>query len=168
MRTRQRDRDVPGPRSPWNQIRLGLWMGGHYYTDESGELQFAVVADQFDMVVSLYSKDGHGPAMGVEHHVATMPDGPLNASQIARVQELAAVTAQAITNGRNVLVRCHAGYNRSGLVAAQALIHLGYDARSAILLIRRKRSPWALHNRTFELYLETGLDLAHLLVGLES
>ena len=162
-----RTRDVPAPRSPWNQIRLGLWMGGHYWTDDHGELQFAVVGAEFDMVVSLYSKEGHGPADGVEHHVATMPDGRLNADQIGRVQELAVITAQAITNGRNVLVRCHAGYNRSGLVAAQALIHLGYDARSAILLIRRKRSPWALHNRMFEQYLESGLDVAHLLVGLD-
>lgn len=142
-------------------------MGGHYWTDESGELQFAVVGDQFDMVVSLYSKDGHGPADGVEHHVATMPDGPLTADQIGRVRKLAEVTAQAITEGRNVLVRCHAGYNRSGLVAAQALMHLGYDARSAILLIRRKRSPWALHNSLFEQYLESGLDVTHLLVGLD-
>lgn len=168
MRTRQKDRDVPAPRSPWSQIRLGLWMGGHYWTDEAGELQLAVVGDQFDMVVSLYSKQGHGPADGVEHHVATMPDAALNSDQIAAVAQLALITTKAIKDGRNVLVRCHAGYNRSGLVVAQTLINLGYDARSAILLVRRKRSPWALHNRLFEQYLETGLDIAHLLAGLES
>lgn len=168
MRTRQKDRDVPSPGAPWNEIRPGLWMGGHYWTDSSGELRTAVVKDEFDLVISLYSRPGHGPAIGVEHRVAEMPDAALTTFQIHRVRQLAVIVATAVRTGGTTLVRCHAGYNRSGLVVAQTLIELGDDARDAIQLIRQRRSPWALHNELFVQYLEAGLDIAGLLVGLES
>ena len=79
-----------------------------------------------------------------------------------------ALAAEAVLNDRTVLVRCHSGYNRYGLVVAQTLIELGQDATSAIALIRQRRSPWALNNSTFEQYLTTGLDVAYLLAGLET
>ncbi|MYT19500.1 protein phosphatase, partial [Streptomyces sp. SID7760] len=69
--------------------------------------------------------------------------------------------------GRTVLVRCNAGYNRSGLVVAQTLIELGREAPTAIGAVRRKRSPSALNNRLFEEYLTTGLGVARLLAGLD-
>ncbi|MBP2330726.1 protein-tyrosine phosphatase [Kibdelosporangium banguiense] len=168
MRTRQKDRDVPGPGAPWNEIRPGLWMGGHHWTDPAGELQPAIVTDEFDLVISLYTRSGHGPPATIEHRVAEIPDAALTAFQIDQVRLLALLAATATKTGRTTLVRCHAGYNRSGLVVAQTLIELGYEPRDAIQLIRQRRSPWALHNALFEEYLLTGLDIAHLLVGLES
>ncbi|MFV2121828.1 hypothetical protein ACE14D_26715, partial [Streptomyces sp. Act-28] len=61
--------------------------------------------------------------------------------------------------GRPTLVRCFAGYNRSGLVVAHALhVLTGGPASEVIALIRRRRSPWALHNRLFVRYLHAGLD----------
>jgi hypothetical protein len=168
VRTRQKDRDVPAPGSPWNEIRPGLWMGGHYWTDSSGELQAAVVGSEFDLVISLFTRPGHGPAASVEHRVAEMPDAALTAFQIDQVRQLAVIAATAVRTGSKILVRCHAGYNRSGLVVAQTLIELGDDARNAVQLIRQQRSPWALHNELFVQYLEAGLDIAHLLVGLET
>ncbi|WP_030717924.1 hypothetical protein [Streptomyces sp. NRRL S-237] len=51
-KTRRRDRDVPGPASPWDEIAPGLWMGGHYWTDPAGELWPVVVEDEFDLVVA--------------------------------------------------------------------------------------------------------------------
>lgn len=168
MRTRQKDRDVPAPGAPWNEIRPGLWMGGHYWTDSAGELQAAVVRDEFDLVISLYTQPGHGPAGRVEHRVAEMPDAALSAFQIDQVRQLAVVAATAVRTGRTTLVRCHAGYNRSGLVVAQTLMELGAAAQDAIELVRRRRSPWALNNELFTQYLLTGLDITHLLVGLES
>jgi hypothetical protein len=38
----------------------------------------------------------------------------------------------------------------------------------AIALVRRRRSPWALHNELFVQYLESGLPTARLLIGLGS
>ncbi|QXE38666.1 protein phosphatase [Streptomyces sp. GMY02] len=165
--TRQRDRDAPGPQTPWDEIVPGLWMGGHYWTDPAGELQPVVVASEFDMVVSLFTRSGHGPQPGIEHLVAEIPDGPLTANQIEAVQRVAHATAEAVETGRTTLVRCHSGYNRSGLVVAQALVQLGHETTAAIQLIQLKRSPWALNNQIFQDYLTTGLDVAYLLTGLQ-
>jgi protein-tyrosine phosphatase len=167
MKTRQKDRDVPPPGpAAWNQIRSHLWMGGHYWTDAHGELQPAVVTDQFDLVVSLYVLAGHGPSDGIEHRVLEIPDHPLASAQIDDVARLAEFVADAVRSGRTTLVRCHAGLNRSGLVTAQALTLLGMDVADAIELLRRRRSPFVLHNETFEAYLRSGLDVAGLLSDL--
>ena len=69
--------------------------------------------------------------------------------------------------GRKVLVRCHSGYNRSGLVVVRVLVHLGYLVDDAIFLVRYRRSKWALNNQLFVAYLTTGLDVAGLLVDLD-
>lgn len=166
-KTRRRDRDAPGPQTPWDAIVPGLWMVGHSWTDPEGELQPVVVGSEFDVVVSLFTRPGHGPEPGIEHLVAEIPDGPLTANQIGTVQQVAQATARAAEVGRTTLVRCHSGYNRSGLVVAQAQVHLGHEATAAIQLIRQKRSPWALNNQTFQDYLTTGLDVAYLLTGLQ-
>ncbi|MER8184797.1 protein phosphatase [Kitasatospora sp. NPDC094015] len=167
MRTRQRDHEIEPPRAPWSEIRPGLWMGGHYWVDPAGEMQPVVVDDEFDLVLSLFGRPGHGPAPGVEHHVAEVPDAPLSSAELARVRALAALAERALRDGRAVLVRCHSGYNRSGLVVAETLRLLGHDHPTALGLIRRHRSPWALNNTVFEQYLAVGLDIAGLLTGLE-
>lgn len=48
------------------------------------------------------------------------------------------------------LVHCQAGLNRSGLVAATALVLEGRTPREAIDLLRETRSPAVLCNRDFE------------------
>lgn len=168
MRTHQRDQEIPPPRSPWNEVAERLWMGGHEWLDERGELRFAVVTDEFDVVVSLFTRPGHGPGPGREHVVYEIPDGPLTPAQIDRVAELAVWTADQVRAGRKVLVRCHSGYNRSGLLTTQTLIELGIDTRTAINQVRQARTEWALHNLTFVDYLTTGLGVASLLCGLEA
>jgi protein-tyrosine phosphatase len=142
-------------------------MGGHYWTDPAGERQPVIVSSEFDMVVSLFTRSGHGPRPGVEHLVTEIPDGPLTPQQIDAVQQMAHATAHAIEAGRTTLVRCHFGYNRSGLVVAQALVHLGHEATAAIQLMQQKRSPWVLNNPIFQEYLTTGLEVAYLLTGLQ-
>jgi hypothetical protein len=166
MRTHQRNRDVPPPSAPWHEITTGLWMGGVSWVDGAGTGRPAVVTDQFDLVVSLHTEDGTGPSPCVEHRVLCIPDGPLSPAQIDGVSGLADLVTAAVREGRSTLVRCRAGYNRSGLVVAAALINMGHEPAAAIELIRRRRSPWALHNLVFEDYLLAGLDVAYLLVGL--
>jgi hypothetical protein len=164
MATRQQDRGEPC--SPWNEITPQLWMGGHDWVDAVGRRRPAVVTDQFEVVISLYVRAGHGPAAGVEHHVAEIPDAPLNAGQLDSVRRLAVTAADAVRTGRTTLVRCHAGLNRSGLVVAQALVELGRPCADAIALIRQRRSPSALNNDVFVTYLATGLEIAGLLTEL--
>ena len=141
----------------------GLWMGGHEFRGQSGQLEFAVARDEFDLVQTLLRLPGHGPDPGVEHHVWPIPDGPLDGTQLAGVIRLARAASDAMDEGRKVLVRCYSGYNRSGLVVAQTLVQRGGSADEAIRLIRTRRSPWALHNELFVDYLRTGLSTARLL-----
>ena len=163
---RAKYRGNPDPRSPWDEIIPGLFMGGHFYRAASGELVQAVVRSEFDIVVSLYHRDGHSPADGVTHHCREVPDGPLTSAQLSEVSELAEIAAAGIRDSRTVLVRCHHGLNRSGLVVAQALGHLGYRIDDAIFLIRYRRSKQALNNDLFVDYLTAGLDVAMLLTDL--
>jgi hypothetical protein len=165
---RIRGRGTPEAESPWNEIVPGLCMGGHIYDDGQGNRLPVVIGDEFDLVISLYRRDGHGPADGVEHHFVEMPDAPLTPDHLAAVCELARTASEAVLAGRRVLIRCHSGYNRSGLVTAQALVELGHSVDDAIFLIRYRRSKWALNNQLFVDYLETGLDVARLLTGLDS
>lgn len=95
-----------------------LWRGGHYYRDPMGNRAPTIVEDEFDLVISLYRRQGHGPSGGVDHRRVDVPDGPLTAEQIAAVCRAAESAVEAIEQGRRVLVRCHSGYNRSGLVIA--------------------------------------------------
>ncbi|MGX4689838.1 protein-tyrosine phosphatase family protein [Streptomyces sp. JNUCC 63] len=163
MRTRGKQPDVPAPDSPWSEIVPGLWMGGHEFKGRAGQLELAVVRDEFDLVQTLLRLPGHGPDPGVEHHVWPIPDGPLDGTQLAGVMRLAQAACDALEQGRRVLVRCYSGYNRSGLVVAHALVRQGRSADEAIRLIRARRSPWALHNELFVDYLRAGLSTARLL-----
>ncbi|MGW5230942.1 protein-tyrosine phosphatase family protein [Streptomyces nodosus] len=163
MRTRRMQPDVPAPDSPWSEIVPGLWMGGHQFAARSGALEFAVVRDEFDLVLTLLRLPGHGPDQGVEHHVWPIPDGPLDGTEIAGVMRLAQAADDALEDGRRVLVRCYHGYNRSGLVIAHALVRAGHSTDDAIGMIRARRGPWALHNELFVDYLRAGLDTARLL-----
>ncbi|MFF4896737.1 protein phosphatase [Streptomyces sp. NPDC001068] len=138
-------------------------MGGHEFRGQAGQLESAVVRDEFDLVQSLLRLPGHGPDTGVEHQVWPIPDGPLDGTQLAGVMRLARTASEAVDTGRSVLVRCYSGYNRSGLVVAQALVHRGRTAEEAIRLVRSRRSPWALHNELFVAYLRAGLSTARLL-----
>ncbi|MFF4703618.1 protein-tyrosine phosphatase family protein [Streptomyces sp. NPDC001288] len=138
-------------------------MGGHEFRGQAGEPEPVVVRDEFDLVQSLLRLPGHGPDAGVEHQVWPIPDGPLDGTQLAGVMRLATAASEALDAGRSVLVRCWSGYNRSGLVVAQALVHRGRTAEEAIRLVRDRRSPWALHNELFVAYLRAGLSTARLL-----
>lgn len=75
-----------------------------------------------------------------------------------KVPELAAFIASLVTSGRRVLVHCTEGLNRSGVVVARALMHMGMMAGEAIDLVRAKRGPSvdgfpALSNPAFEEWL---------------
>lgn len=52
-----------------------------------------------------------------------------------------------------VLIHCQMGVNRSNLLSAMALILEGMEARDAIALLRKQRSPYVLMNRGFEQFL---------------
>lgn len=142
---------VPWADNAWDEVYPGLYVGGH-------DAQAGVdckVADQFDLVVSLYERYGWGPGEGVVHLTHRMMDGELEEGHHSRLHELAEHVQWAIERGEKVLVRCQAGLNRSSLVAALALIKIGLAPEEAIQRIRTHRSPYALFNQHFETYLRS-------------
>lgn len=69
------------------------------------------------------------------------------------VHNLAVEDVETYTVNGVLVHNCQAGFNRSGLVVATALIRSGMTATDAIQLIRQKRSPAALCNQSFENHL---------------
>ena len=136
---------------PWNEVVPGLFMGGHDVRSQSSRA--CVVGDEFDLVVSLTSREGYGPPPEVEHVVARLADAVLDPPSAGRVGELGAQVAAAVTEGRRVLVRCSGGLNRSGVVVAEALVRLGMTPDEAVSAVRAARGPWALTNPAFVAHL---------------
>jgi len=142
---------MPLCEDPWNEVVPGLFMGGHDVRAQSASA--CVVRDEFDLVVSLTTREGYGPSPGVEHVVARLADAVLDAPNAARVRELGTLVATAVDEGRRVLVRCSGGLNRSGVVVAEALVELGHSPDEAIRAVRAARGPWALTNPGFVAHL---------------
>lgn len=143
---------VPYARHRWNRISGGLHIGGHYYDPQQQLRALPVQVNyQFQFVLSLYAdqKFAFGPPSSVRHLRFLIPDGILTAAEWTAVKATALQVANVLRTGRQVLVRCEAGYNRSGLVAGLVLLSQGRTAQQAIDLIRRKRSPHALYNPHF-------------------
>jgi len=74
---------------------------------------------------------------------------PPTNSEIAQAIDAGKAVARRIARGQRVLVTCHMGLNRSGLIVALALVNLHCPAREAIKRIRKARGPLALGNRYF-------------------
>ena len=108
-----------------------------------------MVGDEFDLVVSLVTRKGYGPADGVEHVVARLADAVLDEGAAARVHELGGVVADAVRDGRRVLVRCSGGLNRSGVIVAEALLRLGHSPDEAMGVIRAGARPRGAHQPGF-------------------
>jgi hypothetical protein len=136
---------------PWNEVVPGLFMGGHDVRAQSPRA--CVVTDEFDLVVSLTAREGYGPSPGVEHVVARLADAVLDAPSVARVRELGELIAEAVLDGKRVLVRCSGGLNRSGVVVAETLVQLGRTPDEAVSAVRGARGAWALTNPGFVDYL---------------
>jgi protein-tyrosine phosphatase len=95
-----------------------------------------------------------------------MPDVPIGCLYVAcpipdgqtidgpAVRGLARLLAGLIQSGREVVIQCTAGLNRSGLIAARTLIELGWDPMEAIARVRTGRGHrTALGNPSFEAWL---------------
>lgn len=136
---------------PWNEVVPGLWQGGHDVRSQDRDA--CIVGEEFDLVVSLVSRPGYGPAPGIEHVVLRMADAGVDAGLSARLDELAERIAGEVGDGRRVLVRCSGGLNRSGLLVGATLVKQGRTPKEAIALVRRARGPWALTNPGFVAYL---------------
>lgn len=149
---------IPFADHKWNEIVPNLWMGGMLYGPTAEP--FYPDADDFDVCVSMAGR-GH-PRLQLPNTPYFYPylirDGELHAAEKVMVADALIQVAYHLELGHRVLVRCQAGYNRSGLVVALALLDMDYgDPDEIIALIREKRSKWALCNPHFVDYIKAGL-----------
>jgi hypothetical protein len=148
----------------WSEILPGLWQGG---TDDWDVMDVHVggwkkrpariTRSDFDTVVTLY-----GVAKPVDWHVRElrfgMWDSNLSDVDFADIFDIVEMAHNDWLKGKKVLIRCQAGWNRSGLITALVLIREGYSAAEAIRLIRKQRSEFALCNPDFVEWLVDGTN----------
>lgn len=128
-----------------------LWLGGAGVWN-SRTLPYLLPRD-FDYVVQLTKKEVFDIGPNTARKVVDMRD---TAEQgFEEVDALATEIARRILLGQKVLVHCQVGMNRSGLVAAAAMVKLGYHPGNAIAHLRASRSPVVLCNPSFEHYIRS-------------
>lgn len=134
-----------------SHIKDNLWQGGC-----ANDL---VLPREIKHVISLYRWERYK----VDHDLDTFEEitaydsddpGTLGGMNVRQVLDTAALVNRCREKGPT-LVHCQAGLNRSGLVAATALVINGDVScgEDAIALLRATRSPAVLCNRTFESWL---------------
>ncbi len=141
----------------YSEILPNLFMGG---TDQSDvistpkRLHPLNEQPEFDSVVTLYSY-AQPMSWYVHENRFGFADGPLKATTIQKVDELAEWIHGQWKIGKKCLIRCQAGLNRSGVITARVLMKEGYTADESIQLIREKRNPDALFNEDFVKWLKS-------------
>jgi hypothetical protein len=145
----------------WSEVLPNLWQGGTDAFDAvgRGNNRNRVTNRDFDSVYTMCSMAN--PVMnGVLEIRKTIRDGDMSDfSPEGDLYRLVVMAHADWKDGKRVLIRCQAGWNRSGLLMALVLIRDGYTASDAIDLIRGKRSRHALSNFTFANWLlETNVE----------
>jgi hypothetical protein len=145
----------------WSEVLPGLWQGG---TDDfdtiyeatpytpTEETPIGITKKDFDVVVTAYAW-AKPVDWGVKEVRFGFYDADMSDINMGAVYRIVNDIHADWKRGDKVLVRCQAGWNRSGLITALILMKEGYTADDAIALIRKKRSPHALCNKKFEKFL---------------
>lgn len=141
----------------WSEVLPNLWQGGTHDDDWTSSpqgkgVEAFVTLEDFDTVVTLFAS-----ARPVDWFVRELRYGFWDHDMMdfdpSDLFDLVKLAHADWKRGKRVLVRCQAGWNRSGLVMALILIREGHKPEHAIQLIRERRSRWALCNRDFERWL---------------
>jgi len=140
----------------WSEILPGLYQGGTAdYDDRTfGRTAPVITPEHFDTVITLYAHAGP-----VDWYVKEVRLGFFDHNEVDLDEhDLAHAVRIAFRDwkrGKRVLIRCQAGWNRSGLIMALTLMLEGYTPDDAISLIRANRSEYALCNDYFEWWIRT-------------
>jgi protein tyrosine phosphatase len=137
----------------WSQVLPGLWQGGTHDLDVEKQLKVPMITTkEFDTVITMYAYANPVDWFVKEFRYGVW-DSDINKMDITELYDIVRLAHSDWKRGKKVLIRCQAGWNRSGLITALVLIREGMDAREAIDLIRKTRSDQALCNRSFEKFL---------------
>lgn len=140
----------------WSEILPNLWQGGtdddDWMTSRSNPDIAYITPKEFDTVVTLFASARPADWFVREIRYGFW-DHDMRDFDAADLFDIVKLAHADWKRGRKVLIRCQAGWNRSGLVMALLLMREGYDARTAIDMQRERRSKWVLCNRDFEKWL---------------
>ena len=145
------------PTEPFAEILPGLYMGGtadDATVDVSMPLQGLGDPNLFDAVVTLYSW-AQPMGWGVEEMRYGFADASVEHFDTERLLRVSRWAYERWNAGEQVLIRCQAGLNRSGLVTALTMMHAGFEPADAIRKIREQRSELALFNNHYVTWLIT-------------
>ena len=137
----------------WSEVLPNLWQGGTDYFDtvfdtrDKNEDAFITKSD-FDTVITAYAWAQPADWL-VKEFRYPFYDGDMKDIDFKQIYQAVRIAHEDWKAGKKVLIRCQAGWNRSGLIMALVLIKEGYSAQEAIDLIRERRSPNALCNARF-------------------
>jgi len=137
----------------WDEILPNLWMGGTHEEDDFrsplyNHADSRVTSKDFDFVATLYAWSKPVDWFVREYRYGVY-DSKVEDLELDKILDLVDMVHSEWKAGNRVLVRCQAGWNRSGLVMAMVLQKEGYSAREAIALIRGKRDGYPLCNAEF-------------------
>lgn len=155
------------PEYAGSEVLPGLFQGGTEDDDVVyyGRYDLDESAVPYTAIVTMYATAMPAP-WGVEELRFGFMDADLQGSDIGRVIRTAEWAFERWIEGGEVLIRCQAGCNRSGLVMALVLIQAGFSASEAIMQIRDRRGEAALFNQHFvEWLLEHGEAAVAAAVG---
>ena len=143
------------PTEPYAEILPGLYMGGtadDQTVDYPQQLPDLSDPKVFDAVVTLYSW-AQPVGWGVEEMRYGFADASVEHFDVERLLRVSKWAFDRWDSGEQVLIRCQAGLNRSGLVTALTMMHAGFEPTDAIRQIRQQRSEVALFNNHYVTWL---------------
>lgn len=151
---------VEWPSAEYHEVLPRLFIGGHLWKGEDGRNKCGKHSNMsedasWDYVISAWFDDRHPqsfPMCDTRFVIFDDTERGLKDYIWDRIKFAVDQAAGRWRDGGKVLIRCQAGYNRSGLMMALVLMRLGLTAEDAIELLRRRRGPDVLINRVFEQY----------------
>lgn len=133
----------------WSEVIDGLWQGGTDDVDTHVFMETPMITKKnFDTVITMYAHANPVDWFVKEFRYGVW-DSDMKDFNVEELFDIVRLAHSEWQRGKKVLIRCQAGWNRSGLVTALVLMREGMPAEKAINLIREKRSRHALCNRRF-------------------
>lgn len=150
---------VEWPNAEYHEILPNLFQGGHVWQSNGShrEARHSSVGDDpsWDYVVSAYfdrSSRNPIPQCDMRHVFFDDTEDGLEPEVWLKIKSAVEEVVARWRLGQKVLVRCQAGYNRSGMMMSLILMRLGFSAEKAICQVRRRRGKDVLTNHVFEQY----------------
>jgi hypothetical protein len=141
----------------WSEILPNLWQGGTSPSDDLSGRGYPIEkaridAKDFDTVITMYAS-AQPVQWQVKEYRFGIYDSNMTDFDSSELFDIVRLAHKDWAEGKRVLIRCQAGWNRSGLVTALVLLREGWKMDTIIDLIREKRSRSALCNAHFVRFL---------------